>query len=92
MHLGEYLEVVDGSVCCRKCGHRISSEGENYKEKLKVRNLPMMRAGYMLNDPASYVDVPMVFRQFICPGCATLIENELSAKDSPILEDKRFLK
>lgn len=90
VNLGEYVEVVEGKVCCRKCVRKISLEEENYKAKLKIRELPVTQAGYMLNDSALYVDVPMVFRQFICPGCATLMETELVAKSTPILEDKRF--
>jgi len=28
-----------------------------------------------------------VFRQFFCPGCGALIENEIARADDPVLRD-----
>ncbi len=38
-------------------------------------------------DPELFVDDPMVFRQFYCPSCGLLLENETARKDDPPLWD-----
>lgn len=43
-------------------------------------------------NPAMYCDdVELVFRQFLCPGCGTLLEVEVTFADEPPLEDKRLV-
>lgn len=79
--LGYHLERVaaDGSeaIACAECGERICAAGENYKEHALSKTMAMEEAGPLMNDPADYVDDEMEFRQYYCPGCATLLENEV---------------
>ena len=38
-------------------------------------------------DYRRYIDDRPVFRQFFCPGCGTLIENEVARENDPVLHD-----
>jgi N-methylhydantoinase B len=41
-------------------------------------------------DPATFIDDEVVFRQYICPGCATLLENEVILASSAPVWDKQL--
>ena len=53
---------------------------------LKVRSI--QDANPLIVDPALFIDDEVVFRQFFCPGCATLLENEVILASSPVVWDK----
>jgi acetone carboxylase gamma subunit len=38
-------------------------------------------------DPHRYIDADPEFRQFFCPGCGALIENEIAVSTDPVLHD-----
>ena len=40
-------------------------------------------ADVWLYDPAIYTDETVAFRQFVCPGCATLLETEIAIAGAP---------
>jgi acetone carboxylase gamma subunit len=40
-----------------------------------------------VGDWRRYIDHEPVFRQFFCPGCGALIENEVARIDDPPLND-----
>jgi N-methylhydantoinase B len=89
--LGEYLEVVtDGAerrFRCAKCGHDLGPTADNYKDHTLVREAPLQEAGPLIGDPKRFIDDEMVFRQYFCPGCVTLIENEVNRASEPPLRD-----
>ena len=68
------VEVTDGDrtvVGCRHCGEHLGEPGDL---DLAMHEGPTTDAGpQMLADPADYVDDPVVFRQYTCPGCATAL-------------------
>ncbi|MDE0514060.1 MAG: hydantoinase B/oxoprolinase family protein [Gammaproteobacteria bacterium] len=72
---------------CRMCGTAICGITENYKDAVVYRRLPISAGGSMMNDPSLYVDVNIEFRQFICPGCATLLETEVACESDAVLRD-----
>ena len=39
----------------------------------------------IIGDPARFIDARPVFRQFFCPGCGRLIENEVALEGEPVL-------
>lgn len=53
------------------------------------------RGGYLPNpnvgDYRRYIDDRPVFRQFFCPGCGALIENEIALASDPVLRDIEVL-
>lgn len=92
--LGYHLERVENEgsavVACRECGEELCSAGENYKEHALAKTMEMEDAGPLLNDPSEYVDDEMEFRQFYCPGCATLLENEVILADLDPIHDSEL--
>ena len=40
-----------------------------------------------IGDWRRYIDDRPVFRQFFCPGCGALIENEIARADDELLRD-----
>ena len=44
----------------------------------------------MNRDPKTYIDEEVVFREYACPGCATLIETEIILKSLPPVFDKQL--
>lgn len=88
---GEYLEVTaepDGwRFRCRKCSHDLGPTTDNYKEHTLMRRLPLSESGPLAKDPSQFIDEQMELRQFICPGCSTLLEHEISRADDPLLRD-----
>ena len=40
-----------------------------------------------IGDYQRYIDDRPVFRQFFCPGCGALIENEVARENDPVLHD-----
>lgn len=74
--LTEHLTVVDGEVRCR-CGHVLGPGERNFKLGALVREVPLTDGNPTLRDPALYTDRKVALRQFICPGCATMLESEI---------------
>ena len=72
---------------CRMCGTAICAINENYKDAVVQRRLPLSAGGSMMNDPALYVDANIELRQFVCPGCGTLLETEVACESDATLRD-----
>lgn len=85
LHLG----IEDGGVVCRECGEDICAADENYKLHVLCDRKSLIEAGPLVNDPVQYVDEEMEFRQYYCPGCATLLENEVIEADLDPVHDKQ---
>jgi N-methylhydantoinase B len=61
-------------VACRHCAEVLGGSGPGDTLALAVHEGPPAEAGpQILADPADYVDVPVVFRQYYCPGCWTAL-------------------
>jgi N-methylhydantoinase B len=85
-----HLEIEDGRVVCCSCGEDICAAEENYKLHSLCERKSLTEAGPLVNDPAEYVNDEMEFRQFYCPGCATLFENEVIKADAEPVHDKQI--
>jgi acetone carboxylase gamma subunit len=73
--------------CCAGCATDLGAARGNYKLGCARRDAPIETTNPIVGDPARYIDVKPVFRQFFCPGCARLIENEVALEDEPVLHD-----
>lgn len=61
-------------VACRHCAEILGGTGPGDTLALAVREGRPAEAGpQILADPADYVDVAVVFRQYSCPGCWTAL-------------------
>ena len=90
--VGDYLAVDadSGTFSCAKCGHWLGPVEDNYKEQLVVRERDVEELGDLWIDPSILLDEEIVFREFLCPGCATRISTESCRQGDPIVPDVRL--
>jgi acetone carboxylase gamma subunit len=88
--MDRHLGIEDGRIICRSCNEDVCGTEENYKLYALCDRKPMTEAGPLINDPAEYVDDDIEFRQFYCPDCGTLLENEVSKSDREPIHDKQL--
>ncbi|MCL4802231.1 MAG: hypothetical protein KJ025_21750, partial [Burkholderiales bacterium] len=72
---------------CAKCETDLGPVGANYKEHCVRDDRDIRASNPIVGDPARFLDVTPVFRQFYCPGCGLTIENEIAVSDEPLLRD-----
>lgn len=95
MRIHEYLEVVEDPeqgrvVRCIRCGHRLCRADENYKEHaLYIERRPETLP---LREVLSGEDAFVVYQEYVCPGCGTLLEVDpycprLEEGNNPIVWD-----
>jgi N-methylhydantoinase B len=76
--LDENLVLIDDAgapiVACAHCGERLGDPRTGPALALARYDGPSSDAGPQVTSaPGVYVDAPVVFRQFCCPGCSTAI-------------------
>jgi N-methylhydantoinase B len=72
---------------CAGCAADLGPVDANYKLACARHDAPIEAANPIVGDPARFIDARPVFRQFYCPGCGRLIENEVALDDEPLLRD-----
>ena len=73
--------------CCAKCATDLGPASGNYKSGCARNDLPITAANPIVGDPGRFIDPVPQFRQFCCPGCGLLIENEIALAEDPLLRD-----
>lgn len=90
-HVTESLDLVqeDGQkrLACSRCGVVLCSARENYKAHAVRIDRPIQTANPLIGEPKRFIDADVAFRQFYCPACGGLIENEVCRADDPLLWD-----
>jgi len=76
---------------CAKCGTDLGPVSHNYKDYCVRNDLPIEASNPIVGDPHRFIDPTPHFRQFCCPGCGLLIENEIAVADDPLLKDVEIL-
>jgi N-methylhydantoinase B len=76
---------------CTKCGTDLGPVSHNYKDYCVRNDLPIQAANPIVGDPKRFIDPVPQFRQFCCPGCGLLIENEIAVAEEPVLRDVEIL-
>ena len=84
----ENLRVVDSNgVPTMTCAHcdQVLGDAETFRlDQLPVRDSAPTDIGPMYPaDPGVYLDQPVVFRQYLCPGCYTCFDACVSTLDHP---------
>jgi N-methylhydantoinase B len=74
-------------LACSKCAASLGPAGGNYKDQCVRRESDISTANPNIGDYRRYIDDRPVFRQFFCPGCGALIENEVALAEDPVLHD-----
>ncbi|MBN9742700.1 hypothetical protein DMP23_16585 [Amycolatopsis sp. A1MSW2902] len=90
--LDENLVVsAAGETSCGRCRTGLAAAGGNYKLGCRAIETPLGTTERVWVDPTTYVDEDtLVFREFVCPGCGTLLETEVSLSALPPLHDKQL--
>jgi acetone carboxylase gamma subunit len=91
MRVTENMNVIqeDGVAyfACVKCGGELGPLAANYKSSCIQEDASIKHAVPLSGDPARFIDAVPVFRQFFCPTCGALIENEVAMDTDPVLQD-----
>lgn len=79
---------AEGSFwACASCGAELGEIDANYKSRCLEERNPVQRANPLVGDPLRFIDESVEFRQYYCPGCGRLIENEVAVESDPVLMD-----
>ncbi len=76
---------------CAGCAIDLGPVNANYKLACARYDAAIETANPIIGDPARFIDARPVFRQFFCPGCGRLIENEVALEGEPVLRDIELL-
>jgi N-methylhydantoinase B len=87
----DYLDLVDKDgapwLGCARCGQPLGPASENYKAHCHRVDRPIQAASTLIGDPQRFIEDAVEFRQFCCPACGGLIENEVCRAEDPVLRD-----
>ena len=89
----EYLDIdLEKEMwCCNRCGHELISARSNYKEGCLVCERDPAEIYQPLAPGEEYTFSPkpewIRIVEFYCPGCGTMIENELLPPGHPVTHD-----
>jgi N-methylhydantoinase B len=90
-HITDNLDVrkVNGGLhtACSKCAADLGPVRDNYKDHCERADREITASNPNVGDWRRYIDERPVFRQFFCPGCGALIENEIAREGDPVLRD-----
>jgi N-methylhydantoinase B len=93
--VAEELELVaigpERYIVCKDCGHFICQVDGNYKlGAARIDGSLMEIDAELFPDPELEFDAAIVYRQYLCPHCGVLLENELVRADEPPVWDVRL--
>ena len=74
---------------CAKCATDLGPISRNYKERCVRNDLPIEASNPIVGDPKRFIDPLPHFRQFCCPGCGLLVENEIAVSQRPAAQGRR---
>jgi N-methylhydantoinase B len=75
---------------CAGCSADLGGIDGNYKDGCLREDNAVVDSNPLIGDPARFIDDAVAFRQFYCPGCGNLIENEIAVSSDPLLTDIVF--
>ena len=85
MRIHYYLEVDEtDKIKCLKCGHIICDASENYKKHVPRAEL---RPDEIPGQRPRAEEALVVYYEYYCPGCFTLLDVEIAEKGAPPLWD-----
>jgi N-methylhydantoinase B len=86
-NLAIHSEAQGSHVGCANCATDLGPTGDNYKLYCARIDAPIESANALIGDPSRFIDARPLFRQFVCPGCGRLIENEIALEGEALLRD-----
>jgi N-methylhydantoinase B len=83
----ENLAVKGNQYCCAKCSAALGKLSGNYKDHCARSDRAIQDSNPIVGEPRRFIDPSPQFRQFCCPSCGLLIENEIAIAEDPVLVD-----
>lgn len=77
-HFGVVRAGDDVRFACTECGADLGDAHGNYKDACAISDEPVADTNMLAVVPRDWVDADVVLRGFFCPGCATLLEAEMT--------------
>ncbi len=87
LNLTDNLHLRGKRICCAKCAADLGPVAGNYKAHCVQYDAEITAANPNIGDWQRYIDDRPVFRQFHCPGCGALVENEIAREGDELLRD-----
>ena len=90
---GVDVALHDGAPvwACSSCGELLGAASENFKLACSRRDFsPPQVDSHLYPDPAEFGDAEIVLRQYVCPGCATLLAQEFCRRGDDPWRDFRL--
>ena len=75
---------------CARCSTELGPIEDNYKLGCNREDRHVSASNPLIGEPRDFINEDVEFRQFSCPGCGALIENEVAVASDPVLEDIRL--
>lgn len=72
---------------CAACSTELGTATDNYKNACAREDHPVSASNPLIGAPDRFIDDEVTFRQFYCPGCGRLIDNEVAVATDPVLAD-----
>jgi len=72
---------------CKCCSTDLGPTSANYKDACIREDHPVSASNPLIGAPDRFIDDDVAFRQFFCPGCGRLIDNEVAVSADPVLAD-----
>jgi N-methylhydantoinase B len=85
------LAIYGNHYGCAKCAQDLGPTSQNYKSSCVRLDQPIQASNPIVGEPGRFIDPTPQFRQFCCPGCGLLIENEIAVAEDPLLKDVEIL-
>lgn len=89
--VGAHFGVIatNGGVrfACAECGTDLGDAADSYKNGCLSRERDLAESNLLTVAPARWVDDPVVLREFYCPGCATILDADVTTEGAPTLHD-----
>jgi N-methylhydantoinase B len=92
--VGPGLRVADHDgaqvLACEDCATVLSPLSGNWKEGALVGEIELPQANALCPDPRTLIDDDFVLRQYACPGCARLLDNDVQRRSEPPMWDLKI--
>lgn len=72
----EAIVFTGSDLGCRYCGHSLGPADGEWRDLSVKRDRNLTEANPIIRDPSMYTDEIVTYREFYCPGCATMLDNK----------------
>lgn len=87
VHEGLAMDAEGKLWLCGHCGRELGRNGSGYKERAAKVKRAVEDGNPLIGDPSRFVDRPIVWIEYCCPGCGSRIEGELLREGDVPLQD-----